>query len=91
MPTTMEDTLTILRTAIDVEDNGLETYLKYARQTKDETGKNIFIQLALDEHNHRQILGKQFDQLMSTIPYECGVVWGHQHVLVQMYPNRYAE
>ncbi|MBD3288967.1 rubrerythrin [candidate division KSB1 bacterium] len=65
MSITFEDSLKILKTAIEVEDNGLETFLKFARKTKDETGKNIFIQLALDEHNHRLILEKQLNKLMS--------------------------
>ena len=65
MPTESDDLLKILKTAIEVEDNGLETFLKFAKQTKDETGKNMFIQLALDEHNHRMILQKQLDKLMT--------------------------
>jgi len=52
------DSVKILRTAIEVENNGLVTFLKFARQTKDETGKNMFIQLAMDEHEHRLILEK---------------------------------
>jgi len=53
----------ILRTGIEIEDNGLMTYLKFARQTKDETGKNIFIQLAMDEHEHHILLEKQLYKL----------------------------
>ena len=47
-----------------VEDNGLITFLKFAKQTKDITGKNMFIQLAMDEHEHRLILEKQLNQLL---------------------------
>jgi len=57
------DSVKILRTAIEVENNGLVTFLKFARQTKDETGKNMFIQLAMDEHEHRLILEKQLNKL----------------------------
>ncbi len=54
-----------LRTAIEIEDNGLLTYLQFARQSKNETGKNMFIRLAMDEHNHRIILEKQLYELLS--------------------------
>jgi len=53
-----------LRTAIEVEENGLYTFLKFARQTKDETGKNMFIRLAMDELEHRRILDKQLNKLL---------------------------
>ena len=42
-----------LKSAIELEKKGLVTYLKYARQTKNEAGKNMFVQLAIDEHSHR--------------------------------------
>lgn len=58
------DSIKILKTAIEVEDNGLTTFLKFARQTKDETGKNMFIRLAMDEHEHRLILEKQLNKLL---------------------------
>ena len=54
-----------LRTAMDIEDNGLLTYLQFARQSINETGKNMFIRLAIDEHNHRIILEKQLYELLS--------------------------
>ncbi len=58
------NTMKILKTAIEIEDNGILTFLTYARQTKDVTGKNMFIRLAMDEHEHRRILEKQLNQLM---------------------------
>jgi rubrerythrin len=51
------------KTAIEIENNGLVTYLKFARKTRDEFGKNMFIQLALDEFEHRQILENQLRKL----------------------------
>jgi len=57
-----------LKTAIEIEDNGLLTFLKYARQTKDITGKNMFIRLAMDEHEHRRIIEKQLNNLMEGKP-----------------------
>jgi rubrerythrin len=57
-----------LRAAIEIEDNGLLTFLKFARQTKDATGKNMFIRLAMDEHEHRLIIEKQLNNLLEGKP-----------------------
>lgn len=57
-----------LKTAIEIEDNGLLNFLKFARQTKDTTGKNMFIRLAMDEHEHRRIIEKQLNNLMEGKP-----------------------
>ncbi|NOZ60791.1 MAG: ferritin family protein [Calditrichaeota bacterium] len=59
-----ESTVKILKTAIEIEDKGMETFLKFARLTKDETGKNMFIRLAQDEMIHRRILDEQLYKLM---------------------------
>ena len=39
----------ILKTAIEVEDNGLATFNRFANQTADEHGKHMFKRLAADE------------------------------------------
>jgi len=57
-----------LKTAIEIEDNGLLNFLKFARQTKDMTGKNMFIRLAMDEHEHRRIIETQLMNLMEGKP-----------------------
>lgn len=57
------------KTAIGIENKGLITYLKFARQTKDETGKNMFIQLAIDEYEHRRILEEHLNKVMA------GEIW----------------
>jgi len=57
-----------LKTAIEIEDQGLFNFLKFARQTKDTTGKNMFIRLAMDEHEHRRIIEKQLANLMEGKP-----------------------
>ncbi len=57
-----------LKTAIEIEDQGLLNFLKFARQTKDTTGKNMFIRLAMDEHEHRRIIEKQLANLMEGKP-----------------------
>lgn len=54
-----------LQSAIDIEDNGLTSYLKFARKTKNETGKNMFIRLALDEFEHHLILEKQLMSMLN--------------------------
>ncbi len=64
MTTESSETLKSLRTAIEIEDHGLMTFLKFARETKVETGKNMFIRLAMDEHSHRRILEEQLHKLM---------------------------
>jgi rubrerythrin len=57
-----------LKTAIEIEENGLDAFLKYARQTKDVTGKNMFIRLAMDENEHRHIIEKQLNNLIEGKP-----------------------
>jgi rubrerythrin len=57
-----------LKTAIEIEDQGLLNFLKFARQTKDTTGKNMFIRLAMDEHEHRRIIEQQLNNLMEGKP-----------------------
>ena len=59
-----ESIVEILKTAIGIEDKGMETFLKFARMTKDETGKNMFIRLAQDEIIHRRILDEQLIKVM---------------------------
>jgi len=58
----------ILKTAIEIEDNGLMTFLDFARKTRDETGKNMFIRLAMDEHEHRRILEAQLAKILEGHP-----------------------
>jgi rubrerythrin len=57
-----------LKTAIEIEEHGLDAFLKYARQTKDVTGKNMFIRLAMDENEHRRIIEKQLNNLLEGKP-----------------------
>ena len=48
-----------LETALEAEKTGLINYLNFAYQTKDETGKNMFLRLAMDEFEHMRILVRQ--------------------------------
>lgn len=51
-----QEILQAFKIAIETELKGMEAYLTYARKTKDETGKNMFIVLAHDELQHFRIL-----------------------------------
>ncbi len=53
---TKPEIVELLKKAIQLEKNGLKNYLKYARQTADIYGKNMFILLANDEFDHMTIL-----------------------------------
>lgn len=56
--------ISILKTAIELESKGLRTFLEFAKKTKNIAGKNMFIQLALDEQKHWTILEEQMDKLV---------------------------
>ncbi|MCX7785401.1 MAG: ferritin family protein [candidate division WOR-3 bacterium] len=64
------DAVKALETALEAEKQGLQTYLNFAYQTKDESGKNMFIRLASDEFEHMTILEKQ---KMSVAEKECWI------------------
>ncbi|MDZ7339048.1 MAG: ferritin family protein [candidate division KSB1 bacterium] len=68
MPPQGSEVAKSLQTALAIEDQGLETYLKFARQTKDLTGKNMFIRLAMDEHEHRRIIERQLRHALEGQP-----------------------
>jgi rubrerythrin len=74
MPSQKATSLKALQTAIEVEDNGIITFLKFARQTKETTGKNMFIRLAMDEHEHRRILEKQLHTFLENGQWEKIVI-----------------
>jgi rubrerythrin len=56
-----QEVLKAFKIGMDTELYGLETYLKFARKTSDETGKNMFITLAGDELEHYRILRRAFN------------------------------
>lgn len=45
-----------LKTAYEAEKEGMRTYLKFAKGTKVAGGKDMFIQLALDEVDHMEMI-----------------------------------
>jgi len=53
----------ILKTAIDVEVNGMSTYTAFADKTQNENGKNMFRKLAKDEEEHEIMLKEQLEHL----------------------------
>ena len=63
MSTSTAELAGILKTAIEVENNGFEAFRRFAEQTENEQGKRMFKQLAKDEMEHREILQKQLDHL----------------------------
>ncbi len=54
-----------LNKAIHSEKMALATYLKFARETKVPSGKDMFIRLSQEEFGHREILEKELHSLMS--------------------------
>lgn len=59
-----------LEIAINAEKQGLRTYQEFAYKTKDESGKNMFIRLAMDEFEHMSILEKQRESIQEK---ECWI------------------
>ena len=55
----------VLKDAIKIEDDGLSSYLEFARKTENKTGKDLFIRLAMDEHQHRLILEDKLINLLN--------------------------
>ncbi len=53
----------ILKTAIEVEINGMETFIRLAKETQNENGKRMFQRLTKDEKEHQVILEKQLEHL----------------------------
>jgi len=59
------ESINILKTGIEIEKNGISSYLDFAFHTKDETGKNMFITLAQDEFDHMITLENQLENFAS--------------------------
>lgn len=58
-----------LNKAIHSEKAALETYLRFARQTKVVSGKDMFIRLSEDELGHREILEKELCAVQAGKPW----------------------
>ncbi len=57
-----------LSKAISSEKLGIESYLRFARQTSNASGKDMFIRLAQDEFEHLNALEKEMDRLQEGKP-----------------------
>lgn len=67
-----KNTVEILKLAIQMEKAGLRTYMKFAKETKDEIGKNLFITLAGDELDHIDILEEQLESQVENRTWKNG-------------------
>lgn len=59
-----------LKTAYEAEKEGLRSYLKFAKETTVASGKNMFLQLALDEIDHMDMIEKYMDNLLAGKKFE---------------------
>ena len=64
MDASSQEVAELILKAIEVEKNGLKTYLKYAQETKELTGKDMFILLASDEYDHMVLLEAMLKNVM---------------------------
>jgi len=67
-PKRTDHTVAALGKAIGSEKVGIESYLKFARQTANSSGKDMFIRLAQDEFEHMNALEKELDRLQEGKP-----------------------
>jgi len=65
-------TVEILKMAIQMEKAGSRTYLKFAKEIKDEIGKNLFITLAGNELDHADILEEQLESRVKNRTWKNG-------------------
>ncbi len=54
----------IIETAIEAEKETLKSYIKLAIKVSNSMGKNMFLKLALDEFNHRELLEKALKTML---------------------------
>lgn len=59
----IEAALSILKRAMQIEQEGHEFYRKAAQTTRDEKGQETFSILANDEQNHLRLIQEQYDAL----------------------------
>ena len=69
-----KNTVEILKMAIQMEKAGLRTYLKFAKDTNDEIGKNLFITLAGDELDHVDILEEHLESQVENRTWKNGQI-----------------
>ncbi|MDZ7372713.1 MAG: ferritin family protein [candidate division KSB1 bacterium] len=62
------DVSLVVNEAIQIEINGLDSYLRFASRTRHLTGKNMFIRLAKDELEHLRLFEKLRPKLLAGQP-----------------------
>jgi len=63
MVTEQDKTLNGVKTAIQMEIDGKEFYLKASQASNNELGKKLLKQLAAEEDIHRQVFSKIYDTI----------------------------
>jgi rubrerythrin len=71
--------------AVVAEEQSLKKYLEFALGTKDESGKDMFVSLALDEFMHRHLLEQQAEELKGTG--NCSGVEIHPTLIEKLLPS----
>jgi len=62
--------LQALKTAHDAEVEGMRSYLRFAKQTEVAGGKNILIQLAMDEIDHMELINRFMERMLKGEVYQ---------------------
>ncbi|QAR32027.1 rubrerythrin [Geovibrio thiophilus] len=62
--------LQALKTAHDAEVEGMRSYLNFAKQTQVAGGKNILIQLAMDEIDHMELINRFMERMLKGEVYQ---------------------
>ncbi len=65
MNSSNSDIAGIIAKAIEIEKNGLKTYLLFARETKEVTGKDMFVLLASDEFDHMNLVEEMLKNIFA--------------------------
>ena len=63
MATEQDKTLVALQTAIQMEIDGKEFYLKASQESNNQLGKKLLQSLAMEEDQHRQTFEKIYDNI----------------------------
>jgi rubrerythrin len=59
------------KTAYEAEKEGMRAYLNFAKQTKVSAGKDMLIQLALDEVDHMELIQKFMEQTLTGMSFQA--------------------
>lgn len=76
-----------LKTAIQMEKDGLSFYQKAAAQTSSDMGKTVFNSLAADELLHLEIFQKLFDEKIGKEEWNNLVNTSNKYIDIQIFPK----